>query len=258
MRYGICTDINYAGRVKKAGFDYIELKTYDVALADEKRFHQIGMQLRENEIACEAINFFYPPSLKVVGMGIDHSKIQWYIETAVARAGLLGVRIITVGSSVSRRIPDGFSEARARIQFGEQLRYAGELAGPLGITIAIEPIRPASTNFINTINEAVWLCRQVNHESVKVMADYYQMAGAGDSISELRKYSEDICHLHTIDINKKIYPLDPEDEGQNKLFQAYAKCKNGTRVSLEGADFTTVQTASKALAALKNYYRNAM
>lgn len=249
MRFGICTDMPYAAGVKEAGFDYIELKTYDVALAPEREFEEWKALLKELELPCEAVNFFYPPSLRMVGPDIDRKQIFEYIDRALERAGRMGARMITVGSSKSRMIPEGFPVERAREQFVEQLYRMGELAAPQGITVAIEPIRPSSTNFINTIGQAAQLCGMTGHDSVKVMADYYQMHGAGDGVEEVIRYGELIRHLHTIELERKCYPQNAEDEGQRRLFAAY----RGERASIEGADFTTVETARAALAALKSY-----
>ena len=249
IKFGICTDMDYAAGVKAAGYDYIELKTYDVALAEESVFREWRARLADLKLPCEAVNFFYPPSLKVVGPGMDRGSIFHYIDLAMERAGRLGVRMITVGSSKSRMIPEGFSRERAMEQFAEQLCYAGNLAGAQGMTVAIEPIRPSSTNFINTIGEAAALCRMAAHPSVKIMADYYQMYGAGEDVGEVARYQELIRHLHTIEIKNKCYPRDPEDAGQKALFSAY----RGERASIEGADFTTVQTARTALQALRSY-----
>lgn len=249
MRYGICTDMEFAEGVKLAGFDYIELKTYDIALASEEEFIHIRNRLEELKLPCEAINFFYPPFLQAVGPDIDESRIDDYIEKALNRAGCLGVRMITVGSSKSRRIPEGFSVEAARQQFASQLYRMGDLGEPLGITIAIEPIRPESTNFINTIGQAADICRLTGHGAVKIMADYYQMYGAGDEIGEVNRYRDLIQHLHTIELERKCYPSNAEDKGQRELFQAYG----GTRVSIEGADFTTVEVAKQALKVLRSY-----
>lgn len=249
IKFGICTDMVYAEGVKAAGYDYIELKAYDIALAKESLFEEWSARLTDLNLPCEAVNFFYPPSLKVVGADIDRGGIFHYIELALERAGRLGVRMITVGSSKSRMIPEGFPKERAMEQFAEQLCRAGDLAGPLGITIAIEPIRPSSTNFINTIGEAADLCQMAGHPSVKIMADYYQMYGSGETVGEVVMYQGLVRHLHTIEIENKCYPQDPGDEGQKALFAAY----RGERASIEGADFTTVQTARTALQALCGY-----
>ena len=249
MRFGICTDMEYAGGVKEAGFDYIELKTYDVALAAEEEFAEWMSRLEGLGLPCEAVNFFYPPDMQVVGPDIDEERIFEYIAAAIGRSGRTGARMITVGSSKSRLIPEGFSREKAKEQFARQLRRMGELAAPLGITVAIEPIRPSSTNFINTIGEAAELCGMAAHESVRIMADYYQMCGADDPVEEVTRYQDLISHLHTIEIGRKCYPEDPEDAGQKALFAAY----RGERASIEGADFTTVSVAKKALEALRSY-----
>ena len=249
MKFGICTDIEGVSEVKKAGFDYIELKAYDVALAGEEKFWEIQRELAMAGLPCEAVNFFYPPSLSVVGPQIDKQQISSYIGRALERCERLGVRMITVGSSKSRRIPDGFSEREAREQFSGQLYQIGERAKAFGAVVAIEPIRPSSTNFINTIAQAAEVCRMTGHPAVRVMADYYQMYGAGDNVEEIAHRRELICHLHTIELERKCYPVNLEDDGQIALFQAYG----GERASIEGADFTDVDTAAAALKAMRHY-----
>lgn len=255
MRFGICTDLLHLQEVAAAGFDYIEPKVYDLALCSEAEFAAIQRELAGSPIPCEAANFFYPTDFRVVGEGIDLPRIYDYIDRAVERLGALGVRMVTVGSSGPRRIPEGFPREQAARQFADQLRRIGQGAARFpGMTVAIEPIRPASTNFINTIAEGVALCQAVGLPNVRVMADYNQMRGAGDPIASITQYGSWLCHLHTIDVeHSNVYPYDPADAGQRALFAAYrAVCPTG-RASIEGAPFTDLATARRALQALQAY-----
>lgn len=256
MRFGICTELVHLQGVAAAGFDYIEPKVYDLALCSQEEFARLQAEVAAGPIPCEAANFFYPPDFRVVGADIDVPRIEAYIDCALERLGALGVQMVTVGSSGPRRIPDGFPREAAAEQFAAQLRRLGEGARRFPcMTIAIEPIRPASTNFINTIEEGVELCRQVGLPNVRVMADYNQMRGAGDPVDSVARYGAWLCHLHTIDVEHgNIYPYDPQDAGQRALFAAYrAVCPQG-RVSVEGAPFTDVDTARRAYDALRAYW----
>jgi len=256
MRFGICTELEYLPQVAAAGFDYIEPKVSDIAALDEAAFEALCRTVSAAPIPCEAANFFYPSDIKVVGEGIDEAAIFAYIEKAVARLGALGVKMVTVGSSGPRRIPEGFPYERAFEQFGRQLRHIGRCAEAFpDMLVAIEPIRPASTNFLNTIGETVALCRWVDHPQVRVMADYNQMNGAGESVDAIRTYGAWLCHLHTIDIEHgNGYPYDPADAGQHALFAAYRSVCPQARASVEGAPFSDVETARRALAALRCYH----
>ena len=252
-RFGICTDFENIGGVAAAGFDYIEPKTYDIATASEDEFNGMRRVVENSGIACEAVNFFYPLHFKVVGENINEKEIYEYIELAVKRTNLLGVKNITVGSAGPRRVPEGFSKVRAEIQFGMQVKYLGELAAKHGMTVAIEPIRFASTNLINNIAQGAALAKVVGLPNVKTMADLNQMMGADDSVGQIYEHGSYIGHMHIIDVENSCYPVNPGDILQREAVRAYLAVNPGGRISVEGAPFTTVETAQKCLATLKGW-----
>ena len=252
-KFGICTEFDKLPQLAEAGFDYIEPPTYMFSLADENEFRAICKDIERSGVPCEACNFFYPTDFRVTGKDIDRDKIYAYIDKAVERAAVLGVRNITVGSGPARNVPEGFPKEDASRQFGDQIHYAGELAARGGIEITIEPIRPASTNLINNLAEAKALADYVNLPNVKSMADINQMSGAGDTIEMIYQYDAYIRHLHILDVGNKCYPLNPEDPELTALVKAYLSVNPVGRISVEGAPFTTVENARQCLAALKSY-----
>jgi len=252
-RFGICTDFENISGVAQAGFDFIEPKMYDIALASDGEFAAMQVAVLRSGIACEAVNFFYPPNFRVVGNDIALVEIHNYIKLALGRAVLLGVRNITVGSGPARRVPDGFSRDEAFCQFGDQVRYAGQIAAEHNITVTIEPIRPASTNLVNTIAEGAALAEYVNLPNVKTMVDLNQMLGAGDTVEMIYNYPDCIGHLHTVDVENTSYPTDPGDPLQRAFVKAYLSVNPSGRITIEGAPFTTVETAKECLNALKAY-----
>ena len=259
MRFGICTDLEHIREVAEAGFDYIEPKGSDIARMAEEDFQKLLSEKDRLPIPIESVNFFYPGDMKVVGPEADMEKVFGYIETAIRRFGALDVKMVTVGGSGPRKIPEGFPREEAVKQFVSEMQYIGDLAAAYPtMTVAIEPIRPASTNFINSIAEGVGICRLVNRPNVRVMADCNQMYFANDPIGSITKYGNELSHLHTIDVlNGNTYPTDPENPHQNELIKAYAAAVPNGRISIEGAPFTTVETAVKAKRALDAYVENA-
>ena len=259
MRLGICTELEHIDEVAEAGFDYIEPKGSDIALMAEEDFQQLLSRKETLPIPIESVNFFYPGNMKVVGPEADREAIFRYIETAMKRFGALDVRMVTVGGSGPRRIPEGFPKEEAVKQFVSEMQYIGDLAAAYpAMTVAIEPIRPASTNFINSIAEGVDICRLVNRPNVRVMADCNQMYFADDPIESITQYADELSHLHTIDVlNGNCYPTDPENPHQRALIKAYADAVPNGRISIEGAPFTTVETAARAKRALDACIENA-
>ena len=255
MRIGICTDIENIRGVAEAGFDYIEPKGSDIALMEEDTFRKLLDEKDDFPIPIESVNFFYPGDMKVVGPEADMEAVFSYIETAIRRFGALGVKMVTVGGSGPRRIQEGFPRKEAVKQFVSEMQYIGDLAAAYpAMTVAIEPIRPASTNFINSIAEGVEICRLTDRPNVRVMADCNQMYFANDPIESITEYGRELSHLHTIDVlNGNRYPTDPENPHQKALIRAYAEAVPNGRISIEGAPFTTVDNAVQARKALEAY-----
>jgi sugar phosphate isomerase/epimerase len=254
IKFGVCTDLDKMSQLSEAGFDYIEPAAYIFAQATEEEFKAIRKKVAAcSDISCEACNFFYPLDFHVTGEGINTRKIYAYIDKTIERADILGVRNITIGSGPARKVPDGFPKEDAFRQFGDQIHYAGELAARHGITITIEPIRPASTNLIINLAEGTSLAKYVNLSNVKTMADINQMVGSGDTIDMVYQYGDYIKHLHTIDTKNHCYPVNPEDTEQIALIKAYLTVNPGGRITVEGAPFTTMENAHQCLKTLKNY-----
>jgi sugar phosphate isomerase/epimerase len=257
VRFGICTDLDKISSLSEAGFDYIELTTYIFTLAPEDEFAAMRKTIARSGVSCEACNLFYPLDFHVTGKDINIRKIYDYIDEAVERAAVLGVRNITIGSGPARRVPEGFPKKEAFLQFGDQIHHAGELAAKYDMTVTVEPIRPVSTNLIINLAEGTALVKHVNLPNVKTMADINQMTGAGDTIDMIYQYGNYVKHLHTIDTKNHCYPINPEDAEQIALIKAYLTVNPGGRITVEGVPFTTVENAQQCLAALKNYVEKA-
>ena len=257
VRFGVCTGSEKISQLAEAGFDYIELPAHGFTLTDEKEFSSLCKEISQSGIVCEASNFFYPLDYRVTGSDIDTKKIYGYIVKAVERAVTLGVKNITIGSGPQRKVPEGFPMEDAFRQFGDQIKYAGELAAKHDVMITVEPIRPESTNLVTNLAEAAKLVEYVNLPNVKTMADLNQMSGAGDTIDMVYEYGAYIKHLHTIDVKNRCFPVDPDDKEQIALVKAYLSVNPGGRITIEGAPFTTVENARLCLAALKNYVKEA-
>ncbi len=86
----------------------------------------------------------------------------------------LGARVLVHGSPAQRRLPiDGAAaDVEAARQRGiELLSRAGELATRCGVSYAIEPLAPATCNFINTLDQAAAVIGQCPQANLRLTFD---------------------------------------------------------------------------------------
>jgi sugar phosphate isomerase/epimerase len=251
MRFGLCTKVDNLKKLEAAGYDYIEFRADHVAALSEPEFERVRRAAADSPLWCEALNFFFPPELKVVGPNIDQAQIAAYIERAVRRSAALGAKLLVVGSGKSRFVPEGWSKESGRSQFAAAVKAVGKAAAGAGIMVTIEAIRSSSTNLINNLKEAAGLCEEVAEPNVYIMADYNQMAGENEGMDQIVQYGKYIRHLHLIDTRNSYFPLDPGDPGQRRFFAAVREIDYQGRLSVEIHDFESTADAGRSLAVLK-------
>ena len=111
--------------------------------------------------------------------------------------------MLVLGSPKQRSIVEDQTKEGAWKRAVELLSSVLDKAGQLNITICLEPLSPAETNFINTVAEGMKLVRQINHPNFKIHLDVKAMCSEAtpvpDIIRSLR--AEDIGHFHVNDAN---------------------------------------------------------
>jgi sugar phosphate isomerase/epimerase len=108
---------------------------------------------------------------------------------------------------------------RVRGQYCEELpqeisyRYAidafkniSDYAGKKNVMIALESVTLMQTNFINTIEEAVKVVKDVDNDHFKIMMDIFHLnIEEKDMFETIKKYFEYNVHVHLADNNRR-YP----------------------------------------------------
>ncbi len=212
MKFGLClgTDIERMKIAKELGFDYCESNCGGIVKSSEEHI----AAMKAVGIPVLAANCFI--GLRVVGEERDNEKIAEYLEILFARGADLGISRFVFGSSGARRIPDGMSLSEGRAQIADFLKnLVAPLAQKYNIPVAIEPLRPAECNAINTIAHGIEIARAVDSPYIKVLADVKHMYEQGEDFEQLRQLKDMIIHSHTSNPHpdptvygdlKRIYP----------------------------------------------------
>jgi D-psicose/D-tagatose/L-ribulose 3-epimerase len=250
LKLGVCTN-DVAGAVRY-GFDYIEPSAADIAGMSEDKFREYAGQVLSSPIRCEAFNsFIRRPELVVLGNEVPKAALNDYMEACLARCRKLGASIVVWGSAGSRKVPDGFSRDRARMQIAEFLAMAGDIARRYDIVIAIEPLRRQESNILNSGAESLEMVRLVTHPSVRMIIDYYHLREENENPRIVETAKNEIVHLHFANPAGRIWPRDPGEDKDYASFFRYLKNAEYTgRISIEGKG-SFEQDAERSLAFFK-------
>ena len=194
MQLGVCASPENVPWIKDAGADYLEANVQTVLAPMDKARRPPDPAALALPIA--AYNCFLPGDLRVTGPDVDLGRLLAYGRRAFERAGRMGSTIIVFGSGDARRIPDGWPRARAEEQFIEALRLLGPLAHSSGIVLALEPLRQAETNFINTFAEGLGILRRAAAPGVAMLVDLYHLAAENEPLAHLDEARGLLVHVH--------------------------------------------------------------
>ncbi len=218
MKFGVClgADVEKMKIAKALGYDYCESNCGDIV---KKPIEHIE-EMKAVGLPVWAANCFI--GLRVVGNERDDEKIAEYLETLFSRGAQLGIKLFVFGSSGARKIPEGMSLGEGRAQIVDFLKnLVVPVAEKYNIPVAIEPLRPAECNAINTIADGVKIAKAVDSPYIKVLADVKHMYEQGEDFNLLRELKGMIIHAHTSNPDpdptagpKRIFPK--EGDGFNQ------------------------------------------
>lgn len=113
-----------------------------------------------------------PPGLSITSGDSDvRARTLEVLQTLVLLCADLGGGVLVHGSPAQRQIPPGNDPSEARKRAVEGIALAAERAAEAGLVYCIEALPPASTNFVNTLQEAADLVQHIGNPALKTMID---------------------------------------------------------------------------------------
>ena len=222
--------------ITASGLDFIEPGLAKAAAMPEEDFLTAAARLRTAGVPVLSANWFLPPTLKVVGPGVDDTKSLAFLKLALGRAAHLGAKAVVFGSPGSRSIPTGWAELEAREQMIRFCRMAAEVIqeNDFGLRIAVEHVNHTETNFLNTFGEALAITREIDRPEIGLAADFYHFAMEGEGSDVMREAADLICAVQLADPDGRCFPKpDADIPGIDVFFQHLAGIGYRGGVSVE-------------------------
>lgn len=161
---------------------------------------------------------------------------QYVIDLGNACADLGGT-VMVFGSPLQRNLIDGTTREQAMERAADVFRAAMPALADRGVKLALEPLTPKETNFLNTCAEAVELMRMVDHPNIVLHQDVKAMLSEASPIPELIAQFADVTgHFHVNDDNLLGPGMGRTD--YHPIFEALLRTGYSGWVSVEVFDYS--------------------
>ena len=216
MTFGICNELfegwtfdRLCRYVKSIGYDGVEIAPFTLAeRITDLSVQDLAVLRQEADAAGIQVIGLHWLLAGTVGMHLTspdvdmRQRLSVYLVELARACRALGGRVLVFGSPKHRSRAAGLSEEQALAWAVSTLRAAMPALADLGVTLCMEPLGPAETNFVNTCAEAARLVDLVDHPSCMLHLDVKAMSTEGTPVPELiRRYGGRAGHFHANDAN---------------------------------------------------------
>ena len=251
MKFSICNEFCEGMAIEdvfalaaKLGYDGVEIAPFtlgdSVNKISRERRSEIARSAREHGVEVVGLHWLLvtPP-----GLYLNHPEDEYvrrqtvnYLRDLVRFCADLGGKIMVFGSPKQRNIVPGHSFGQAWELAVESFLQCTATADDYGVTICIEPLSPAETDFINTHEDAIRLVDSIGHPRFRMMLDVKAMSSEAKPIPEIISASRDhMAHVHANDANRR--GPGTGDTDFVPIFRALKRIRYDGYVSVEVFDF---------------------
>lgn len=251
MRYAICNEVygdwsfdQACEHAKAVGYDGLEVAPFTIANSVFEIDSTTRVEVRKtaDKHGLEIIGLHWllagtsglhltSPDRKV------REQTTSYLKALVQLCSDLGGHLLVLGSPNERSLAEGMSKAEGNRHATEIMRGVEEELSRHRVTLALEPLGPEETNFINTAGSAVELIDQIASPWVKLHLDVKAMSTEAIAIPEIiSQHSQHTVHFHANDPNRQGPGMGDVDFGP--IMNSLKQSDYSGWISVEVFDYT--------------------
>jgi sugar phosphate isomerase/epimerase len=216
MKISICNELFQGWPIERVfeyaaqlGYDGVEIAPYTLADSATEiplsRRKAIRRAAEKSGIEIVGLHWLL---VKPEGLHINHPdeiiriRTQEYMEALVHLCADIGGKLLIHGSPHQRTVEHEWNFKEAWERARETFEACLEIARKRNVTYCIEPLSRTSTNFINTVEEALRLVKEIRHPNFKMIFDCRHALAQEGSATEALVHALDsrmLCHVHVND-----------------------------------------------------------
>jgi sugar phosphate isomerase/epimerase len=218
MKYAICNETfenwdhaRVCGRVAELGYGGLEIAPFTLAarITDVSAAKRAELR-RQAEAAGVSIIGLHWLLAKTEGFNLTSPDpavrkvtADYFVALAEACADL-GGWVLVLGSPLQRKIPAGHTKDQATDFALDTLGRVMPALERTKTTLALEPLGPQETDFLNTAAEGDDMIRRLGHPNVKLHLDVKAMSTEAEPVpAVIRNHAKNTAHFHANDPNRR-------------------------------------------------------
>jgi sugar phosphate isomerase/epimerase len=256
MKFGICTSLDNAPAAKAAGWDYVEESVQALLqgeVADEKWGGE--KKAKSSPLPVTAANMLVPASMKITGPDVHLGPMLEYLSRVIKRAKKVGIKTLVFGSGGARNAPKGLDPTRAQEQILAFARIAADVAKHAGVMIVLEPLNKGECNIINTVAEARWYVKKIDHPNFRLLVDSYHLWVENEPLENVAEAMPWIAHVHVADKDGRTAPGESGKADYRPLFHVLKSGGYDGGMSVEATSFDIPGRGAAVLQYLKDQWK---
>jgi sugar phosphate isomerase/epimerase len=218
MKYAICNETfegwehaRVCARVAELGYSGLELAPFTLAplIGDVTPARRVELRSQAEASGVQIIGLHWLLA-KTNGFHLTspdrdvRRRTGGYLADLARAAADLGGSLLVLGSPLQRNLLDGCSRSTGVEWAADTLSHCLRALEESQVTLCLEPLTPAETNFLNTAAESVALIRRLAHPFVRLHLDVKAMSAEAEPAPDvIRANVRDIHHFHANDPNRR-------------------------------------------------------